>query len=93
MKYYLKNHDRPIGIETTLYIQKPETPAEVYSRLKLEGCSDEEADIVFGWEVLEFSTLKSVLKYVVTYMNKDCLIEFILNSWPLFIFEKHEVPE
>ena len=90
MKWYLKNHDRPIGIETTLYIVKPETPAELYSRLKSEGYSDEEAELVFYWEVLEFDKLEDVLNYCINNMNKECFIELVLNSWPNFIWQKHE---
>lgn len=90
MKWYLKSHERPFGIETSLYIVKPETPAEVSSRLQSEGFSEKDSYVVYGWEVLEFSTLKEVLEYCSINMTKDSFIEFILNSWPLFIYEKHE---
>jgi hypothetical protein len=93
MKWYLKVHDRPIGIETNLFTSynKPETPREVYNRLVASGVSTDEADSnPFGWTILEFDKLGDVLEYCINNMSKDNFIEFILNSWPNFIWEKHE---
>ena len=73
MKWYLKVHDRPVGIEKVLYTS--------YNKPDVNS---------FYWEVIKFSTLQEVLNFCIDNMNKEDLIEFILNNWATFIFENHE---